>query len=369
MNVLVTGANGFIAKNLILELKKNKSINIYEYSKSMPKTLLDTFVKEADFIFHFAGVNRSENDTDFIEGNLEFTKVLIGFLKKHHNKSPILFTSSVQAGNNTLYGQSKLAAENLLNEFSLVEGNRIFLYRLTNIFGKYSKPNFNSVVSTFCFNISRGLPIKVDDPSRILTLIYIDDLVANFLNLLQHKEETSPKYNNIEPTYQISLEKLVNIIYSFKNINQSLLIPDVSNTFVKKLHSTYLTFLPEENLAYNLVMNNDHRGSFTEFFRTTNSGQVSINILKPKIVKGNHWHNTKNEKFIIVSGHGVIRLRKLNTPKIYEYYSESNNLFVVDIPPGYVHNIENLGESDMVVIIWVNEIYDKQMPDTFYLEL
>ncbi|WP_027308880.1 capsular polysaccharide biosynthesis protein CapF [Caloramator sp. ALD01] len=369
MNILVTGAKGFVGKNLIAELKNRGYNNIFEYDIDTDKNLLEGYVKECDFIYHLAGVNRPQNEEEFMQGNFGFTSELLTLLKRYNNKSPILITSSIQAKLDNPYGRSKKAGEDLVFNFGKENGNKTLVYRLPNLFGKWCRPNYNSAVATFCHNIANDLPIKINDPNVVLILAYIDDVVEDFINALEGKENRVGEFCEVSKTYTASLGQIAELIYSFKKSREERTIPNMSDEFTKKLYSTYLSYLPKDKFSYELKMNVDNRGSFTEFIRTIDKGQVSVNISKPGITKGNHWHHTKNEKFLVVSGKGVIRFRRIDSDEVIEYYVSGDKLEVVDIPPGYTHNIENLGDTDMVTIMWANEPFDKEKPDTYYLEV
>lgn len=369
MNILVTGAKGFIGKNLIAELKNREIGNIMEYDRNVDGALLDEFCKTADFVFHLAGVNRPEKESDFMDGNFGFTSDLLNLLKKHNNNCPIMLSSSIQAELDNPYGKSKKAGEQLLLDYSKETNSKVLIYRFPNVFGKWSKPNYNSAITTFCYNVSRDLPIRVDNRDAILTLVYIDDVVNELINTLSNNETRDGEYCVVPVEHSISLGEIVDLIYSFKESRENKAIPNMSEPFTKKLYSTYLSYLPKDDFSYKLKMNIDDRGSFTEFLKTKDRGQVSVNISKPGITKGNHWHHTKNEKFLVVSGHGVIRFRNIESDEIIEYFVSGEELEVVDIPVGYTHNIENLGNIDMVTIMWVNEIFNPEEPDTYYLEV
>lgn len=369
MKILVTGANGFVGKNLITELNNKGYKEVYKFDIDIDKSLLDEYTKDCEFIFHLAGVNRPKDEKEFMEGNFGFTSELLGLLQKHENKAPILITSSIQAERDNPYGLSKKAGEDLIFQYSKDTGAKALVYRLTNLFGKWSRPNYNTVVATYCFNIARGLDIQVNNPDAELTLCYIDDVLAEFINALKGKESRNGDYCFVPVTHKIKLGDLAGKIRSFKESRNNLNIPDMSDELTKKLYSTYLSFLPENEFSYDLYMHCDNRGSFTEFIRTVERGQVSVNISKPGITKGNHWHNTKNEKFLVVSGKGVIRFRKVGSDEVIEYFVSGENLQVVDIPTGYTHNIENLGETDMVTIMWANECFNPDKPDTYFLEV
>lgn len=314
-------------------------------------------------------MNRPQSEEEYMQGNVGFTNELLSLLKKHNNKSPILVTSSIQAALDNPYGKSKKAAEDLIFAFGRENGNKTLVYRLPNLFGKWCKPNYNSVVATFCYNIANDLPIKINDPNVVLTLAYIDDVVEEFINALEGEENRVGDFCEVRKTYKIKLGDLADLIYSFKESREDLSIPEMSDEFTKKLYSTYLSYLPKDGFVYDLKMNVDDRGSFTEFIRTPDRGQVSINVIKPGVTKGNHWHHTKTEKFLVVSGRGVIRLRNILSDETIEYYVSGDKLQVVDIPPGYTHNIQNLGDIDMVIVMWANEPFDKEKPDTYYLEV
>lgn len=366
MKILVTGAHGFVGKNLVAALRNQGFMHLLEYDLNTNPILLDDFARDCDFVFHLAGVNRPENNDDFMKGNFGFTSQLLDALKRHNNKAPVLITSSTQAALDNPYGKSKKAGEDLLFAYSKETGAAVYIYRLPNVFGKWCRPNYNSAVATFCNNIANDLPVQVNDPNVNMTLVYIDDVVASFIDKLKNGTVSDQNFEKVTPFYEIKLGEIVNLIRSFKESRQSLYVPDMGDGFTKKLYSTYLSYLPADQFSYYLKMNTDNRGTFTEFLKTNDRGQVSVNISKPGITKGNHWHHTKNEKFLVVSGTGVIRFRKIDTEEVIEYFVSGEKLEVVDIPVGYTHNIENLGETDMVTIMWVNEVYDAEKPDTFF---
>lgn len=369
MNILVTGANGFVGKNLIAELKYKGFNNIFEFTRESDSSLLEKYTKECNFVFHLAGVNRPKDDKEFMEGNFGFTTKLLELLKKHGNKSPVLVTSSIQAEKDNPYGKSKKAGEDLLFAHSLETGAKALVYRLPNLFGKWSKPNYNTVVATYCHNIARDLDIQVNNPDAYLTLCYIDDVLDEFFKALEGKPTVQDNYCVVPITHNIKLGELANLIRDFKESRSNIGIPNMENALTKKLYSTYLSFLPEDKFSYDLKMNSDHRGSFTEFIRTPERGQVSVNVSKPGITKGNHWHHTKNEKFLVVSGEGLIRFRKIDSDEIIEYRVSGDKLQVVDIPTGFTHSIVNVGENDLVTVMWVNECFDPEKPDTYFLEV
>lgn len=369
MKILVTGSKGFIGKNLVAELNNLGCADILHFNRETDGNLLDSYTKECDFVFHLAGVNRPEKEEEFMEGNADFTSQLLELLKKNNNKAPILITSSIQAEQDNPYGKSKRAGEELIFDYERQTGAKVYVYRLPNVFGKWSKPNYNTVVATFCHNIARDIEIQVNNPDAQVTLCYIDDVIKEFTSTLNNQVTSKEKFYKIPKEYQITLDTLAETIKSFKESRNNLLVPNMENELTKKLYSTYLSFLPEEEFSYGLKMNIDQRGSFTEFIKTPDRGQVSINVSKPGITKGNHWHHTKNEKFLVVSGEGQIRFRKLDTNEIIEYNVSGEKFKVVDIPTGYTHSIVNTGEKDLVTVMWANELFDQDNPDTYYVEV
>jgi len=369
MKILVTGAKGFMGKNLIAELRNRKYTEIFEYDRDTDSSLLDEYCKETDFVFHLAGVNRPKEQSEFMEGNFGFTSDLLEYLKKNNNNCPVMISSSIQAELNNPYGESKKAGEDLLFSYGEETGAKVLVYRFPNVFGKWCSPNYNSAVATFCHNIANDLPIQVNDPNVVMNLVYIDDVVNELINSIEGKENKIGLFCEVSVVHTITLGKIVDLIYSFKKSRENRSIPNMSEPLTKKLYSTYLSYLPKDHFSYDLKMNMDQRGSFTEFLKTPDRGQVSVNISKPGITKGNHWHHTKNEKFLVVSGKGVIRFRKIDSEEVLEYFVSGDKMEVVDIPIGYTHNIENLGDTDMVTIMWANESFDPEKPDTYYLEV
>jgi len=369
MKILVTGAKGFVGKNLIAVLKNRNDIDVLEYDMDTDPTLLDFYTKECEFVFHLAGVNRPQNPQEFMDGNFGFTSVLLNLLKKHHNKAPVMMSSSIQAELDNPYGASKKAGEDLLFGYGKETGAKVLIYRFPNIFGKWCRPNYNSAVATFCHNIAHDLPIRVNDPGVMMRLVYIDDLAEELTNALDGRENRNGGFCEVPVEYKIPLGEIVRLIYSFKKSREERSVPDMADPFTKKLYSTYLSYLPEDGFGYELKMNTDDRGSFTEFIKTPDRGQISVNISRPGVTKGNHWHGTKNEKFLVVSGKGVIRFRKVNTDEILEYYVSGDKLEAVDIPAGYTHSIENIGDTDLITVMWANEPFDPEKPDTYFLEV
>ncbi|HEF7294300.1 TPA: capsular polysaccharide biosynthesis protein CapF [Bacillus cereus] len=369
MNILVTGAKGFLGKNLIAELRNRGYNDIFEFTRESDISLLEKYTKECDFVFHLAGINRPQDEKEFMEGNFSFTSQLLELLKKHNNKAPFLMTSSIQAEKDNPYGRSKKAGEDLVFNYYKETDAKVYVYRLSNLFGKWSKPNYNTVVATFCHNIARGLDIQINNPDVALDLCYIDDVTEEFCRALNHNPTMQDDYCIVPITHTIKLGGLANLIKSFKESRTNLIVPNMEDTLTKKLYSTYLSFLPENQFSYDLKTHSDYRGTFTEFIRTAERGQVSVNVSKPGITKGNHWHHTKNEKFLVVSGDGLIRFRKIDSDEIIEYRVSGEKLQVVDIPIGYTHSIVNVGESDLVTVMWVNECFDPEKPDTYFLEV
>lgn len=367
--VLVTGANGFVGKNLVAELRNKGYEELYLFNRENSFEELEQFTKDCDFVFHLAGVNRPLNESEFMGGNLGLTSRLLQLLKKNENKAPVLITSSIQAEKDNPYGNSKKAGEEELFAYAKETCANVFVYRLPNLFGKWSKPNYNTVVATYCHNVARELEIQVNNPSAILELAYIDDVMEEFIRALTGKPTLNGNLCIVPVTHKVELGDLANRIRSFRESRKFLSVPTMSDELTKKLYSTYLSFLPEDKFSYDLKMNVDNRGSFTEFLRTPDRGQVSVNISKPGVTKGNHWHHTKNEKFLVVSGNGLIKFRKIDTEEIIEYYVNGEQLQVVDIPTGYTHSIVNIGEIDLVTVMWVNESFDPEKPDTHYLEV
>ena len=383
MKILVTGARGFVGRNLVSQLRNIRDgkiknhvlsgtdLEILEYDVDTDPSLLDDYCRQADFVFNLAGVNRPKDQAEFMKGNFGFASTLLDTLKKHGNACPVMISSSTQAALDNPYGESKRAGEELMFGYARRTGAKVLVYRFPNVFGKWCRPNYNSAVATFCHNIAHGLPIQVNDPNVVMHLVYIDDVVEELIGALGGQEHRQGDYCEVPVVHTVTLGRIVELLYSFKESRNTLGVPDLGDAFTKKLYSTYLSYLPENAFGYPLKMNVDARGSFTEIIRTPDRGQFSVNISKPRITKGNHWHHTKNEKFLVVSGKGVIRFRDMNDPdgKVLEYFVSGDKLEVIDIPTGYTHNIENLGDTDMVTFMWCNECFDPERPDTYYEEV
>ena len=385
MNILVTGAKGFVGKNLCAALKnirdgKDRTRNIkideiFEYDIDTEKSLLDGFCENSDFVFNLAGVNRPKETAEFMQGNFGFASELLEALKKHNNKCPVMLSSSIQA---TLigrydsdYGRSKKAGEDLFFKYSEETGAKVLVYRFPNLFGKWCRPNYNSAVATFCNNTANDLPIIVNDRNTELELLYIDDLVAEMLDALEnneHRYADDTKYCIVPTTHKVTLGEIVDLLEQFKNQPKTLLMPEIpNNSFAKKLYSTYLSYLPKEKVSFPLKMNIDERGSFTELLKTANCGQFSVNISKPGITKGQHWHNSKWEFFIVVSGHGLIEERKIGSDEVLRFEVTGEKIEAIHMLPGYTHNIINLSNTeDLVTLMWANEQFDPSHPDTYF---
>ena len=396
MNILITGAKGFVGKNLVQSLKniqagKDKTRpslaidDIYEYDIDSTETELHTYCKNADFVFNLAGVNRPQNQEEFMQGNFGFASTLLDTLKKYNNTCPIMLSSSIQA---TLigryadgeYGKSKKAGEELFFDYAEKQGAKVCVYRFPNLFGKWCRPNYNSAVATFCNNIANDLPITVNDPKIELELLYIDDLIDEMLDLLENKghrcdydgltavESVTGRYYFAPITHKVTLGEIVGLLNKFRAQSETLVMTEIPfNSFAKKLYSTYLSYLPKEKVAFDLKMNVDARGSFTELLKTDKCGQISVNISKPNITKGQHWHHTKWEFFIVVSGHGLIQQRKIGTEEVLNFEVSGEKIQAVHMLPGYTHNIINLSDTEnLVTVMWANEQFDPNKPDTFF---
>ncbi len=398
MKILVTGAKGFVGRNLCAQLRnikdgkaRNYSVQVdevFEYDIDSTPEELDRYCSEADFVFNLAGVNRPENPEDFRKGNFGFASTLLAALKKHGNTCPVMLSSSIQA---TLigryaghpYGESKKAGEELFFDYAAETGAKVLVYRFPNLFGKWCRPNYNSAVATFCNNIANDLPIQVNDPSVELELLYIDDLVEEMILALQGREHhcefdgvatvlrADGRYCAVPTTFRVTLGEIVDLLHQFAEMPQTLMIPEIpADSFAKRLFSTYLSYLPEEKAVFDLKMNTDPRGSFTELVHTLNCGQVSINISRPGVTKGQHWHNSKWEQFIVVKGHGLIQMRKEGSDEVREYEVSGERIQSVIMLPGYTHNIINLSETEeLVTVMYCNEIFDPTHPDTYFDEV
>lgn len=379
MKILITGAEGFVGKNLVSSLRniiegKDRTrtlppLELYLYDISTDPALLDDYCADCDMVFNLAGVNRPIDPAEFMAGNFGFAQTLLDALKKHENTCPVMLSSSIHAALDTPYGKSKRAGEELFFEYGRETGARVLVYRFPNIFGKWCRPNYNSAVATFCYNTARGLPIKVNDRSTVLNLVYIDDVVGELINAITGNELREGDYCGVGTVYKVSLGEIADLILGFGASRENREAPRQNAGFVRALYSTYCSYIPGDGCSYELLTHSDARGCFTEILRTPERGQFSVNTSKPGIIKGNHWHQSKNEKFLVVSGQGIIRLRDIFSTEVYEYRVSGEKLEVVDIPAGYTHNIENAGEGDMVTFMWANECFDAERPDTYSLEV
>ena len=369
MNILVTGAGGFMGQNLIRRLGNRPDTTIFSYDIDTDPKLLKEYAAKSDIVFHLAGINRPKDPGEYMDGNFGFTKTLLDTLDEAGSRAKIVVSSSIQAALSNPYGESKKAGEDLVRQYGSDRSVPVVIYRFPNVFGKWCRPNYNSAVATFCHNIARDLPITVNDPEVVLNLVYIDDVTSELISCIDDKEHVRDGFGYVPCVYEVKLGQIPKMLYSCRESRKSLLIPDLSDGFEKKLYSTYLSYLPEDDFSYPLNMHTDDRGSFTEFIKTAERGQVSINISHPGIVKGNHWHNTKNEKFLVVKGTGLIRLRKIGSDKVTEYRVSGDKLEVIDIPCGYTHSIANIGDDDMATVMWVNEIFDPDNSDTYFEEV
>ena len=368
--ILITGAGGFVGKNLVATLRTAGYTDLMLFEKDdTPETLAD-YCRRAAFVVHLAGINRPTDPSEFYTGNAGLTDTLLADLEAAGNTAPVLVTSSTQAELDNDYGKSKRQAEEAIFAHRRRTGAAVYVFRMPGVFGKWCRPNYNSVVATFCHNVAHGLPIQVRDPAFSLPLVYIDDVVACILAAFDGQvmmDRSATPICHMHPIHEVTLGRLAELIQGFAAGRTSLAVPDLApDSFEKKLYSTYLSYLPSDQFSYPLEMHTDNRGSFTEFLRSPERGQVSINISHPGIVKGNHWHHTKNEKFLVVKGEGVIRFRNIFSREVIEYHVSGDKLEVVDIPCGYTHNIENVGTEDMVTVMWANEAFDPDHPDTFF---
>jgi len=379
MNILITGAKGFVGKNLVCALENIKSgkdkthpeisiDEIFEYDIDTEEDLLEGFCEKADFVFHLAGVNRPESEEDFMKGNFGFTSKLLESLKKAGNKAPVMISSSIQAKLDNPYGRSKKAGEDLIFSYGAENNAKVLVYRLPNVFGKWARPNYNSAVATFCHNIANDLPITVNDRSYMMNLVYIDDVVEELINALSGNENRKEEFCKVPVQHKITLGEIADLLYTFSKQPENLIMPEIpDNSFAKKLYSSYLSYLPKEKVSFPLKMNIDDRGSFTELLKTEKCGQFSVNISKPGITKGQHWHNTKWEYFIVVSGKGLIQQRRIGSGEVYNFEVSGEKIEAVHMLPGYTHNIINLSDTeDLITLMWANECFNPEKPDTFF---
>lgn len=364
--ILVTGSNGFIGRNLIEGLKRQENIDIKKFDIGNDMKALNSYLAESDYILHLAGVNRPKKIEEFEIGNVILTNTITDRLEKLNKRTPIVFSSSVQAGLENPYGISKKKAEDILIGYSTRTKTKVYIYRLPNVFGKWCRPNYNSVVATFCYNISHGLDISISDPDKEIELVYIDDLVNEFIKLISDDSNDINKTNyKIERSFRIRLGELAEKIYQFRDIRKTLIVPDLSDDFMKCLYATYFSYLEKDDLSYKLELKSDHRGSLAELLKSNHFGQIFISKSHKGVFRGNHYHNTKVEKFCVIKGKAEIKLRHILEDESVTYCVSDENIEVVDIPPGYTHSIKNLSNDDLIVIFWANEIFNPQNPDTY----
>jgi UDP-2-acetamido-2,6-beta-L-arabino-hexul-4-ose reductase len=367
--VLVTGSRGFIGKNLIEGLQRTKDIALKTFDRGEPPSKLEVALKEADVVYHLAGVNRPKDEREFEEVNTGLTRDVITILEKLQKFPIIVLASSYQAELDNPYGKSKKAAEEAIIAYSKKTGAKVFIYRLPGVFGKWSRPNYNSVVATFCYNIVRGLAISISDRQKESTFVYIDDVVNEFMRLLHTMHDVKNYFYEIDKTYCVTLGELADKIYALKSMRDSLVVPDLSDDFMRCLHATYLSFLEENSFAYPLEVKTDIRGSLFELIKSKHFGQIFVSKTHKGILRGNHYHNSKIEKFCVIQGKAVIRFRHIFSREVISYHVSDDKIEVVDIPPGYTHSIENLSDGEMIVLFWANQIFDPENPDTYFLEV
>lgn len=366
MKILVTGSNGFVGKNLIATLR-SLDFEIVTFDREDHLDTLANKLIDVEFVVHLAGANRPIDDAEFYSVNTDLTQRLVETIKASDKRIPILLSSSIQALNDNAYGKSKRAGEQVLIDYATDTDANVFIYRYPNLFGKWSRPNYNTVIATWCHNISRDLPIVINDDAFELELVYIDDVVQEIVDAIQGRaNRVGEHFYSVPTSYKVSLGYIHQLLVKFKESRETLFVPNMSEGFETKLYSTYLSFLPQDSFSYPLTMHKDDRGSFTEFVKSSDRGQISINVSKPGITKGEHWHHSKNEKFLVVKGQGTIQLRDIYSCEIVGYAVSDELLEVVDIPTGYTHNIINTGKEDMVTVMWVNEPFNPDKPDTFF---
>lgn len=366
MKIGVTGSAGFIGKNLLEHLGRIDGIETLALTRSSSSSDLQSMVDSADFVFHLAGINRPEKVEEFYQGNDGFTQKIVSMLQKSGKKTPILVSSSIQVDRDNDYGKSKLGSELALKEYSENTGAPVYIYRLPNVFGKWSKPNYNTVIATWCYNISRGVPVELSDESIELDLVYIDNVIEHFVRHIDENGKTGVIYDSVSPIYRQSLGAIKNLLYQFVDSRKNLLIPSVGRGFPRSLYATYLSFLPQDQFSYEIEGYRDERGTFYEFLKTHDSGQFSISTSAAGVTRGNHYHNTKNEKFLVIKGEASIKLRQIHGNEIVEYRVSDKVMEVVEMIPGYTHDITNIGGSDMVLLLWANEVFDRDNPDTYF---
>lgn len=367
--VLVTGSCGFIGKNLVQALSRRDNIDVLRFDSRDDISSLSELLREAEIIYHLAGVNRPERVEDFEKGNTDLTKTIVSTLRDLNRKPTIVLSSSTQARLDNPYGISKKNAEDALIEYHRETGAPVFIYRLTNVFGKWCKPNYNSAVATFCYNISHGLDISISDPQNEMKLIYIDDVIASFMDVLDGGISSDSLFNHVSPVYKIILADLANRIYAFRDIRGTLIVPDFSDMFDQRLYATYLSYLEKDDFSYQLEMKSDERGNLSELIKSRQFGQMFVSTTQPGITRGNHYHDTKIEKFMVLKGEAIIRFRHVLNGEVISYAVSGKKLEIVDIPPGYTHSIENVSDDEMTVLFWADQVFDPEAPDTYFKEV
>ncbi|MFC5531537.1 NAD-dependent epimerase/dehydratase family protein [Cohnella yongneupensis] len=369
-SILITGAEGFIGRNLIATLERLEQFEMLRIGSASTREQLEQYARQADFVFHLAGVNRSADEGDFEKGNVDLTERLLQALRRANKQTPVVFSSSTQAGNRTPYGQSKQRAEEALFTYSEQSGADVFVFRLPNVFGKWCKPNYNSVIATWCHNTARGIPIRIDNPETELTLTYVDDVIRSFVEVVQGKEQAKEYgFCEVSPVYRVKLGAVADKLTAFRDSRETLESFRTDDLFSRYLYSTYLSYMPNDGFAYELQMKHDHRGWLAEFIKSQQFGQIFISRTKPGITRGNHWHHTKVEKFLVIEGDATIKFRHIDSDNQLEYRVSGQELKVLDIPPGYTHSITNTGDGDVITLFWANEIFNAERPDTYFLEV
>ncbi len=366
MQLVITGANGFVGSNLVTTLRRNDAINVIPVDIETSAAELEDALSHADFVIHLAGVNRPDTEDEFAAGNTDFTSTVCELLVKHGRKIPVILSSSTQAEFKNPYGASKRAAEEIVEQYAKQHGGTALIYRLTNVFGKWCRPNYNSAVATFCHNIARGLPVTISDRSNKVKLVHVDDVIASFCANLDAEHIPGVVMCEAGPEYTLTLGELVDQLESYRAMRESLLVPDLEPGFVQKLYSTYLSYLEEDQFAYNLKKNIDPRGSLAEFVKSSHFGQLFISRTRPGITRGDHYHHVKTEKFLVVDGQAIVRFRDIRgESEVIEYRVDGEEFRVVDIPPGYTHSIENVGDGELITVFWASEIFEQDRPDTY----
>lgn len=367
MKILITGSSGFIGKNLVAALNRREDCELMLFDRQCSQEQLAGFVAQADFIFHLAGINRPKDVSEFYQGNTDLTKTVLGLAEKSDHKIPVLLASSTQVERDNDYGKSKLAAESFIQAYGVRDDVPVFIYRLPNVFGKWCKPEYNSVIATWCHNVTRDLPLKINDRSTSLSLVYIDDVISSFLGCLTSASRAV--FHSVPVVYEKTLGEIESLLQAFRESRKTLLVPPVGRGFERALYGTYLSYLPTDAFSYALKGHSDPRGTFYEILKTADSGQFSISTSKPGVTRGNHYHDTKNEKFLVIKGEALIELRNIFSDEVVQYHVSEKKMEIVEMITGYTHSITNTGDTEMVLLIWVNEAFDREHPDTNFLKV